>query len=147
MQKVFQYANMGIKAVILLAIAIFVSSCSQKESPVDLLINKTKRKLTVNISGVLKFDSIIIRLHSDRNTKISYRSEKSQYHPNGALPANISEVWYPVVDVELENQSKGVAVFDEDISGNYSINGMFYKEIEPLNKMVLLDSKNLLFWE
>lgn len=125
----------------------FLTNCSEQKSKPKLEIKKEKQQLSLVLSHLAELDSIEIRLYSDRNTKISKRSDKSKNHPEGFLVAKKSEVWHPIVDVETENELKGMAVFNDSVSGKYSINGMFYKDISPLKKVVEIDGKKLMYWE
>lgn len=124
-----------------------LTGCSDQKSPFKLEVIKEGKQLLVNMSGLTKLDSVEIRFYNDRNTKISNRSDRSEFNPKGPLIADQSEVWYPVVDLVLENESKAVAVFNEDITGDYTINGMFFKEVKALKKTVNIDDKKLLYWE
>lgn len=124
-----------------------LTGCSDQKSPLKLEVIKEGKQLLVNMSGLTKLDSVEIRFYSDRNTKISNRSDRSEFNPKGLLIADQSEVWYPVVDLVLENESKAVAVFNEDITGEYTINGMFFKDVKALKNTVNIDDKKLLYWE
>ena len=92
-------------------------------------------------------NGVRIQIKSSRNERISRISDVSEESPDmkasepgtdykafgGRSGSEIrdtqgGELWYPVVDVQLDWTMHGTAVVQVDAEGSYAINGMFHRK-------------------
>lgn len=112
-------------------------------------IKGKKLEVTAYVPQGVKEIAVIIR--SDRNSPISRLSDISDCDPEGeekkkSLPSE-TELWFPVVDIELEAGMKAIARFDHGQKGMCSVNGLFNKKLIPYDGDIVIPMDVLEYWE
>jgi hypothetical protein len=132
------------------------------------LVKINKKGRTIVIEGVFSENvkNIRIDVFSNRNLQISKISGISPNHPtlkknNSQLPddeyskrflddfsySDNAELWYPVVDFEIQEDMRAKVIFDKETKGNYAINGMFYRENKAFEETIEIEGNKLEYWE
>lgn len=97
-----------------------------------------------------------LRIASDRNRAISKFTDRSPYDVNQTdryiagprVPIPGREIWWPVIDVELDGRMTAVAEFEGKLGmGKYAVNAMFYDDTYPLVHTNRIQSRVLTHWE
>ncbi len=121
-----------------------------------------KDECRLQLRAVLPGEVRQIEVHmiSNRNRNVSTLSEVSPHAPqphklkdvpfipNSQLlgACQTRELWFPVVDVALEDGMEAVAVF-QNRDSVYCVNGMRYREIKPHGERIVIPAAQLEYWE
>ena len=135
------------RKILYLSLIILLFGCNSRNKSLVFKVEKVKKELLIQSEQLSKFDSIEIQIRSHRNSKISNSTDRSTENPEGVLIAKESEVWYPIVDIMPENNGNGILSFNDTVSGHYSMNGMFFKSVNPIQKQISIEKERLLYWE
>ena len=117
----------------------------QRES--KIVVQQSDKTLSVSVIVADGVKEIEIRLASDRNRRISNRTDISPNNPSKKRSPLKSNVWYPVVDVALEPHMEAIALFDAEAKGSYSINGMFFDHEAAIATENIIPADKLSHWE
>ena len=112
--------------------------CEKHGKTISLLITNTHK----NARFEIKFDS-------HRNQSISKNSDVSAACPMNRKPSYKidSEIWFPVVDIELKEGMEGRARFSNVEYASCVLNGAFYKEEFPVKEITAIPAEKLEYWE
>ncbi len=119
----------------------------------DLKVLKSADQLVVCASLDPPVSMVELRIWSDRNRSISTIREISPHNPDPVLSEKRNHgldgnIWYPVVDLELERDMEAVARFSLETAGSVGvINGPFFNEATPLEPELQIPACQLHFWE
>ncbi len=110
------------------------------------------KKLQVAIGVPDLVDHVEVEIISNRNANISSRMDVSNYHPNPQKQldyqsTHVGNIWYPVVDVAIENGMQGELYFNKSDTGYVMVNGPYFKGKEAIEQMVVIPPWKLLTWE
>ena len=134
------------------------TAVSQHQGPYTYKAEKARLELfkkgrTVRVEayiprGITEFE---IRIESDRNRPITRTSTISPYDVDSVYRkeryANSEkEIWYPVVDVKLEQGMEAVCVFQGNPKGTYVFGSPYYREENTLSKEIILPANQLEYW-
>lgn len=113
-----------------------------------LEVRKDGTALEIRASAPKGAGQVELRLYSSRNAAISKFTDNSPLDPQPRDWQDMKrETWYPVVDVELQPEMAGVAIFDPAPPAAVAINGMFYREKLPLRARMEFPANRLELWE
>jgi len=115
----------------------------------NITCDKQGKTISIFIGDIRKNDRIEIKFDSHRNQSISKNSDISPSCPLRLKPtysAN-SEIWFPVVDVELMEGMEGIARFSNVENASFVVNGAYYKEEFPISEHTVIPSEKLEYWE
>lgn len=144
---------------ILFFIVGMLSDCSPKEGQTsDSVkpgrINAIKEGNRIRIKAYIPrgYTQFEMRITSDRNEPVSRVSKISPHDKDSAyrkerFSDTDTEIWYPVVDVKLEQGMDAVCIFDGNPEGWYIFGGPYYRESLPLEKKLILPAHKLEYWE
>lgn len=112
-------------------------------------------KFTVYADVAQPFDYVEIRLFSKRNDPISRDSDVREEDPSKdsrrfahAFDGMYNlDYLFPVVDIRLNGDMQGVALFEHVIGGWYKINPMFHPQKHRLHEQNILQTNELENWE
>ncbi|NKB69014.1 MAG: hypothetical protein GKR89_18250 [Candidatus Latescibacteria bacterium] len=129
-------------------------------------VSRAGRKILVDGYLPEGTNKVQIQLWSSRNAKISRMSDISRDNPDvktSARPtahdvsgkrlegeityANGGELWYPVVDIQLDWSMHGTAVLHPNAEGRYAINGMYHRKSSVFNGNIEIPARELEHWE
>ncbi|MCK5369632.1 MAG: hypothetical protein KAQ62_13820, partial [Cyclobacteriaceae bacterium] len=101
------------------------------------------------IPNIKKNDRIEVKFDSYRNQSISKNSDISPSCPMAGKPSYTvdSEIWFPVVDIELKEGMEGIAMFSNVENSLCVLNGALYKEEFPIKEITIIPSEKLEYWE
>jgi len=102
----------------------------------------------IELVGELPSDSALeIHLRSQRNRSISKLSDRSEHETGPASPPVGKEIWFPVVDVEIEQGMDVLVTFDGvSLSDRLCWNGNFWKNSVQLQEQNVFVN-NIEHWE
>ena len=108
----------------------------------------------LRVTGVIpeNIHEVEIRLFSTRNNVISKMTDVSPANPNANDEArrnqgSARDVWYPVVDVELEPGMEGVASFNVKGEAETIVNGPYFRNRQPVTPEMVIPANKLEYWE
>jgi hypothetical protein len=144
--------KIGLTGLWTLAILINSPAYSSENLECNLQLKKNNKILSISANISKNIETVEIRIYSSRNQKISTIREISPYHPNPEEQLNRDEpydrnIWYPVVDIEIERGMEGVALFENINNGICIINGPFFKQKQPLQSKIFIPNRILQHWE
>jgi hypothetical protein len=117
---------------------------------------KNKDLLTLDIQDVHTCSSLTFCFYSSRNghitkaTDISVNDMVKERHDHLKKKYPLHEIYFPVIDMELDDDMKATAEFS---GGNYTnreyclLNKMFRDLKKPLDKKVVFNAVDLEYWE
>lgn len=139
-----------------IVLSLFVAAFSTATSSSGV---ETPRLRVVSKDGFLYFDvqappdaaRLVLRIRSSRNNPVVRFSDVSPLQPAsfaGPVPAG-GEIWYPVIDVELDTDMAAVAEFSDLPAGEISAawNGWTTRTSFPLSSTLRFSADRLLQWE
>lgn len=131
-----------------------------------MTITRDQRKFIIDGYLPERTDEVRIQLWSSRNKKMSKVSDVSGDNPDAKTSedktehdafagrsgsritdAQGGEIWYPVVDVELDSTMHGTVVLPSDAEGGYAINGMFNRKVRAIKGNIEIPVRDLEHWE
>ena len=127
-----------------------------------MTITRDRRKILIDGYLPEGVNEVQIQLRSARNDVISRISDVSEENPEAGGSGNPAfagrsgqeltdaqggELWYPVVDVELDWTMHGTVVLPSDARGSYAINGMFYRRRSVFEGSIEIPMQELEHWE
>jgi hypothetical protein len=131
-------------------ITILAISCKADINDIKII----KEGKTIVINGSLPRDvlKVLVQIQSSRNYEISHINQVSLRNPryDELIKTRDSSwnIYFPVVDVSLTENMQGIATFEKSFNAEYSVNGMFHKEIYQLNSdTMIINTKKLSNWE
>lgn len=127
-------------------------------------VTRTGRKILVDGYLPEGTNEVQIQMWSSRNAKISRMSDVSGNNPDVKAPERPTdrdvsgkhfageityggELWYPVVDIQLDWSMHGTAVLQPNAKGSYAINGMFHRKSRAFNGNIEIPARELEHWE
>ena len=115
----------------------------------NISCNKQGKTISLIIPNIKKNDRIEVKFDSYRNQSISKNSDVSPSCPLDGKPSYTvdSEIWFPVVDIELKEGMEGIAMFSNVENSLCVLNGALYKEEFPINEITVIPSEKLEYWE
>lgn len=106
------------------------------------------------ISGIVpeNIHEVEIWIYSTRNDVISKMTDVSPANPNADDEAKRNQehdrdVWYPIVDVNLEPGMEGVASFDVKGEAETIMNGPYFRNRQPVTPEMVIPANKLEYWE
>ena len=117
---------------------------------------KNKDLLTINIQDVHAYSTLTFYFHSSRNhhitkaTDISASDMVKERHDHLKKKYPLHEIYFPVIDMELEDDMKAAAEFSggDYTGGEYCLLNIMFRELrKPLDKKVVFDAEDLEYWE
>lgn len=116
------------------------------------IIQKVDKCLKLQIDYPEQAKEILLKIDSDRNTKISCFSDSSPNVPQGAVHVikqdYVGEIWFPVVDLVITPSLYAEARFtDEDHVGTITFNAWLWPEKISALKQIRIEAQKLLEWE
>lgn len=151
----------NITICLLIVLTLFIQNCKTgiekdvKDKVFEAIINsnitcnKQGKTISLTIRNIHKSDKIEIKFDSQRNQSISKNSDISPSCPLESKPSyNVnSEIWFPVVDIELEDGMEGIALFSNVENSFCVLNGALYKEEFPIKEITVIPTEKLEYWE
>lgn len=147
-----------LKILLVLGTTLFLTVCSNQQKPYSVHVEKAKLELdkkgrTLQVKayiprGITEFE---LHIESDRNKPITRTSTISPYDVDSIqrkerYSNTDKEIWYPVVDVKPDQGMDAVCVFKGNPSGWYVFGSPFYREENPISKMIVLPAHQLEYW-
>lgn len=133
---------------LLFCAAFSASLAAQAFSSPELQLDRIDDTLVLRLERLDKGSPIEIRIHSDRNARISKRSDISSLTPAAQAPIPVlTEFFYPIVDVAPEADGFGVAKFAPGDSGVCSVNAIDHRLLLQVVPELRIENDQLVHWE
>lgn len=113
------------------------------------MFKKSMKEIEVNIDLPAQVTKIEVKIDSFRNKTVSRITDISPCMPIHQRDYSYrnQEVWYPVVDIEIEKNMEAVARFENTGKALYIFNGMFHKEKKELKEKNIILAECIEHWE
>ena len=125
---------------------------ARETEPSALQVEKIGKTLQVTALVPEGIDEVELHLISSRNQNISRDTDVSPRDPKRSQKVQDRityerEIWYPVVDLELEPGMEAVALFEDEVKGKAIINGPFHRKRPLLESELIIPAGDLEVWE